>query len=57
MANENEVGAANDSVSNKVMCPNATENLTEKKEAENQASFPAKEKESPEVNIQEEAQV
>lgn len=52
--NLENVGAANDSVSNKVMCPNATENLTEKKEAENQASFPAKEKESPEVNIQEE---
>ena len=52
--NLENVGAANDSVSNKVMCPKATENLTEKKEAENQASFPAKEKESPEVNIQEE---
>ena len=52
MANENQVGAASDSVSIKVVYPNTTENLTEDKEAENQASFPTNEKESSEENIQ-----
>ncbi len=52
MANENQVGAASDSVSIKVVYPNTTENLTEDKEAENQASFPTNEKGSSEENIQ-----
>ena len=52
MANENQVGAASDSVSIKVVYPNTTENLTGDKEAENQASFPTNEKGSSEENIQ-----
>ena len=52
MANENQVGAASDSVSIKVVYPNTTENLTEDKEAKNQASFPTNEKGSSEENIQ-----